>query len=166
MGLCPSVTEFKVWKTIRLGTGLETAEDFRESLEINGMKIGNWASDILGKPEFTVATKETKVNLVVVTVEQLGFKNGATREQIYTRAKELGLELCPPEVGPQLRLQYKDQPINERLVIATEPICGSDGYFKLFGVECDCGGLWLGNGFGSSAGVWGVDCRFVFVRRK
>ena len=106
---------FPVWKTIKLGTGLKTADDFRQALKASGFEIGNWANDILGKPAFTAAAKETEVELVRVSVAERGFKNGATRKDIYQRAQELGLELCPNEVGPQLRLQYKDQPYNEWL---------------------------------------------------
>ena len=170
-GLCPSVTgsvpEFKVFKTIKLGIpGLKTADDFRKSLKDNGFKVGDWANDILGKPAFTVATEETELDLVVVSVSELGFKKGATREQIYARAKERGLDLCPAEVGPQLRLQYTDQPNGEWLVIAMEPIRDSDGSLGLFGVEHAGHGLWLSGYYDDSDNVWGAYDQWVFARSR
>ena len=162
----PIQFEFKVFKTIKLGTGLKTAGDFRKAIKDNKMRIGDWANDILGKPAFTVAAEETELDLVVVSVAELGFKNGATREQIYARAKELDLDLCPAEVGPQLRLQDKDQPNGEWLVIAMEPITDSDGYLLLFDVERLDSDLWL-HGYDAYPGyVWLAASRFVFSRRK
>jgi hypothetical protein len=156
---------FQVWKTIKLGTGLKTAKDFRRALTDGGYRIGNWGDDILGKPAFTANETETEADLVVVSVEELGFKDGATRADIYNRAKELGLELCPSEVGPQLRLQYKDQPKGEWLLIAMEPIAVSDGRLTVFDVEHVGDGLWL-DCHGRPDRFWGADYRWVFLRRK
>lgn len=155
-----------IWKTIKLGTGFKTADDFRAVLKQGGFKIGEWANNILGKPVFVVDNEETEVDLVKITVAELGFKDGATRQDICQRAKELGLELCPPEVGPQLRLQYKDQPLGEWLVIAMEPITVSDGVLLVFSVEHYDGGLWLFSNDGNPDRFWDGDDRFVFLRRK
>jgi hypothetical protein len=157
------------FRTIKLGTGLKTADDFRGALKKNGNRIGDWANDILGKPAFTVASEETEVELVVLTVEELGFKDGATRKDIYDRALERGLALCPAEVGPQLRLQYNDQPSGEWLVVAMEPItgsAGSDGDLRVFGVARDSGDVWLNANYGNPDNFWNADNRFVFVRRN
>jgi len=154
--------KFNVWKTINLGTGLKTTDDFRKALKGRGFNIGNWANDILGKPAFTAANEATEVDLVKVTVAELGFKKGARRDQIYERAKELGLELCAPEVGPQLRLQYQDQPNGEWLLIGMEPITGSDGYLLVFYVERDASELWLDSGWGGPGHVWDPDNPWVF----
>ena len=162
-------SEFKVFKTIKLGTGLKTADDFHKSFKDNGFRIGDWGvNDILGKPAFTVATEETELDLVVVSVAELGFKNGATSEQIYARAKELGLDLCPAEVGPQLRLQYKDQPNGEWLIVAMEPITVSDGDLKLLFIvrRRSDSDLWLSSYHAEPGRVWSADGRFVFSRRK
>lgn len=159
---------WKTWKTIQLGTGLQTADDFRKEVVKAGMKIGDWANDILGKPAFTATTSETEteVELVVASVAELGFKDGATRKDIYVRAQELGLDLCPPEVGPQLRLQYTDQPKGEWLVIAMEPITDSDGRLSLFGVVRDGDERFLDAFYGYPGLFWRGYYRFVVLRRK
>jgi len=157
---------FPVWKTIKLGTGLKTADEFREALKSNGFRIGSWGNNILSKPAFKAATEETEVDLVNVSVAELGFKDGATRKDIYERAIDLGLQLCPNEVGPQLRLQYKDQPKGEWLRIAMEPITDSSGRLLVFNVVRNDGGLWLDGDDGHPDYFWYGNDRWVFARRK
>jgi len=153
--------QFKIWRTVKLGSGLKTADDFRKALNDNGFRVSSWADDIL--PAFTVATEATEVDLVKVTVSELGFKKGARRDQIYERAKELGLELCPPEVGPQLRLQYKDQPNEEWIFVGMEPITDSDGDLSVFCVERIDSELWLSSPWSYPDRVWHSGLQWVFV---
>ena len=162
------VTErfFPVWKTVLLGTGLRTADDFRLALRNGGHQISPWANDLLGKHVFKASEIEMEVDLVSATVAELGFPNGATRENIYKRAQELGLRLCPPEVGPQLRLQYTDQPLGEWLLIGMKPITDSDGSLKVFSVELDADGSWLDSHYARLGRVWRGSYRWVFVRGK
>ncbi|OGZ73426.1 MAG: hypothetical protein A2908_04090 [Candidatus Staskawiczbacteria bacterium RIFCSPLOWO2_01_FULL_38_12b] len=166
-GLVPpvngSITEFKVFKTIKLGTGPTNADGFRCHLKKDNIRIGDYANDIIGKPVFSVATEEIELDLVVVSVAELGFPKGAGLKDIYAVAKKRGLELCPNEVGPQLRLQYKDQPKNEWLIIGMEPIAGSGGALSVFGVEHNGYGFWLNTYYGYPDDVWSEHYRFVFV---
>jgi len=155
--------DFKVFKTVKLGTGPKTAEDFRLALMDGGMKISEWADNILGQPAFTVAPEATMLDLVVLTPADLGFKDGAKREDIYASAKSRGLQLCPAEVGPQLRLAYRAQPKGEWLVIGMEPITASDGTLGLFRVERRGDGLWLDGHYAHPDYVWGGCPHFVFV---
>jgi pterin-4a-carbinolamine dehydratase len=162
----PKPADFQTWRALKLGTGLKTADDFRKALKKIG-DIGDRADDILGKPAFTASDTESEVELVVRSVEELGFKDGATREQIYNRAKEIGLDLCPAEVGPQLRLQCKDQPKGEWLLIAMEPITDSDGNLRVFLVgRGDGGEQWLHGNGGGPGDFWVGSGRWVFLRRK
>lgn len=164
---CPpeQVPGLKVWKTIKLGTGLKTAKDFRNELKKNN-RIGVWGDDILGQSAFTVSDIEKEVDLVNISVEELGFKDGATRKDIYDRALELGLQLCPEEVGPQLRLQYTDQPKGEWLRVAMEPIADSDGDLNVFDVAHDSDGRWLNGNNGHPDNFWNGDNRWLFLRSK
>ena len=162
----PSQDIWQTWKTIKLGTGLKSADNFRVTIKQVGMRISGWANDILGKSAFETSPCEGEIELVVASVAELGFKDGATLKNIYLRAKELGLDICPPEVGPQLRLQYTDQPNGEWLVIAMEPITDSDGYLSLFIVAHDDDERWLGASHGNPGRFWLGSYRFVFLRRK
>lgn len=153
---------FETFKAIKLGT-YGDASKFRKALEKAGIQIGSWGSDILNK--VTVGPRES-IELVRVTVAELGFAKGATRQEIYQRAFDLGLSLCPAEVGPQLRLQYKDQPMGEWLLIGMEPIADSDGYPLVFLVERGRYGLWLSGRYGLADGFWNPDGVWVFARRK
>lgn len=161
-----SSDKFKTWMTLSLGTGPKTADDFRRALKKGGHHISDWANNILGKPAFIVAKKKTEVELIRVTVADLGFESGATRQDIYERAMKLGFALCPAEVGPQLRLQYKDQPMNEWLLVAMEPITDSDGSLNVFNVARNEDGSWLISNYGKPDDFWLGDNMWAFVRRK
>lgn len=158
----------KVWKRITIGTGID-ADGYRKAIKgkkvgNKNMDIGNYANDILGKTAFAVVTEEIELDLVVVSVAELGFKNGAKMKDIYDLAREKGLQLCPNQVGPELRLQYEDQPNGEWLVIGMEePIADSDGDLRVFYVEHHDDGLWLYARFGDPGCVWDSHDRFVFV---
>ena len=159
--------DLKVFKTIKLGTGLRTADDFSRALAENGYGVSDWAKDILGKPEFMVASREIEVDLVVLTTAQLtGNSQGGTTAEVFAGAKRIGLDKCSAEVGPQLRLQYKDQPKVEWLLVGMDPIAGSHGYPDVFNVGHDGKDLWLYAFYGNPENRWAADSRWVFLRRK
>jgi len=54
---------------------------------------------------FSVETEPTRVDLVTVSVGELGFLTQATYEQIVERAASFGLGACPAEVVPTLVLE-------------------------------------------------------------
>lgn len=158
--------EFPVWKTVKLGT-CKTPDEYRKALKKAGRRIGDFGDDILGR--ITCSKEEIDLDLVVRSVADLGFKNGACYVDICAKAQELGLELCPAEVGPALSLQYGDQPKDEWIRIAMEAIADHDGRFGrlgVFGVEHVGGGLWLYGSGGRPDDVWIAGGRCVFGRRK
>jgi hypothetical protein len=114
--------ELSIWRTISLGTA-KGVHAYRDALGAEGIKIGDSADEILGRPAFFYARAPKQVELVVLSAAELGVEaDAAPHAEVYRRAKQMGLELCPAEVGPQLRLEYRDQPLGEALDIAMEPV--------------------------------------------
>ena len=152
--------KFQIWKTITLGL-YESAKAYRKTLIKAGFAIGDWSSDILNKIQ--VSQTRVQLDLVILSVAELGFGEATPRDKIYARAKELGLELCPAEVGPALRLAYPNQPYVEWLRIAMDPIPDSGGDLGVFGVDRDSGDPWLSGCYGVPGYLWNPGYRFVFV---
>lgn len=152
------------WRTkvVKLGTDIKDARGFLKVIRKSdsGMAISTSPVDVLYHPTFTVAPEPTEVTLVVVSVGELGFLDGALLADIYASAKKRGLELCPPEVGPQLRLQYPDQPEDECLIIAMEPIVDANDMPVLFRLDYIYNSRCL-NGY-LARGQWQADMLFVF----
>jgi hypothetical protein len=155
--------EMPVWKTVKLGLH-KSPDDYRAAIKKAKQKIGDWGDDILGR--ITCSQEETEVDLVVLSVGDLGFKDGARYADICAKAVELGLELCPAEVGPALRLQYPDQPRGEWVLVAIEAITDRYGDRNIFDVAHVSGELWLRGDSGHPDSFWVADDRFAFVRRK
>lgn len=129
-----------------------------------GMKISTYAEGML--KNIKVAGAPENAQLVILSVSQLGFPRGATRQEIYDKAQELGLDLAPAEAGPQLRLQYPDQPQGEWIVIGMEPITDSGGDPALFDVYSSDAERWLDGVGGRPGRHWDAGNRFAFLLRK
>lgn len=162
--LIRSATDVPVWKRITLGTFKDTFA-LRNALVAAGCKPGAMVEQILARPAFVVNSKKEEVELVVVSATELGFATGTVSlAAFYARAGQLGFEVAAAEVGPQLRLQYLDQPMGEFLVIGMAPIKTWGGEPVILSVANGGAGLVLiGQDGGPDAEV-SVSSRFVFVR--
>lgn len=133
-------------------------DDFKRSLREEDLKQPDYKKWKLKSPE--------EAKLIRLRVEDLGFPSGATTDQIFARAQELGLELCPPEVGPQFRLQYVNQPMNEYFYVGMKQITDSDGDPFVFRVGRYDDGSWLSNSWAKPTDGWIASDEFVFCLRK
>jgi hypothetical protein len=144
-----------VWKTVTLGTR-KGVESYRNALEQASIKIGDDAGEILGRPAFPYAHARIEHDLAVLSVAELaGDTKSVSLSDLYSRARSLGLELCPAEVGPQLRLDYRHQPHGETLNIAMPAVATYDGRLRI---------LALSN-FGGVVALIGSDGRPDFIWR-
>lgn len=157
--------KFQIWKTIKLGTYKNC-----EQLKKDGFVVrSEWTKDILNTTDNIlnklILKEIEEINLINISASDLGFKTNTRYWEIYTKAKEFGLEICPAKTGPELRLQYKDQPKYEWLHIAMEPIVGSCGFPLIFMVgHSDWGdnNLYLGATRSCYGDSVGINNRFIF----
>jgi len=159
-----AASELSVWKTVVIGRS-RGVDAVRNALDAARVAVGDSADEILGRPAFTFASEPRELNLVLVSVAALGFgPNGAALGDIHARALRLGLELCPEEVGPQLRLQYRNQPVGEFLHVAMKPLRTYHGTPTDFSLANSGAGLALLGGSADPELVIAGNVRFVFVR--
>ena len=155
---------FSTWKTVTVGN-LSNAMTACKWLEDGGINIGNWGDAILGRATFEDA--EATLDLVRVSVKELGLKDGAITAEIYAAAERHGLSLCPAEVAPQLWLQYPDLlSRGEWSLVAMETIVDSHGDRGVFYLDHNGDGRWLDASYGRPGKGWLANSRWVFVRSK
>jgi hypothetical protein len=159
-----SMPEVPVCKRITVGT-YKGVNAIREALDAARMRVGDSADEILGRPTLPYSKMKIELDLVVVTAADLGFPTGSTPvADIYRRAVQFGLDLCPPEVGPQLRLQYANQSLGEFLHIAMHPVATYYGDPTNLTVGNGGAGLLLIGGDGNPELKLHSTVKFVFVR--
>nr|WP_245329228.1 hypothetical protein [Bradyrhizobium centrolobii] len=164
IALVRSAVDVPVWKSITLGT-FSTSLALRNALDAIGCHVGGLAAEILARPAFTVSSTKKDVELVTVSAAELGFDtNTVTLAAIYARAKRLGFGVVAAEIGPQLRLQYLDQPMGEFLVIGMEPIKTWSGEEVILTVANGGAGLILIGQDGRPDAAISAISRLVFER--
>jgi hypothetical protein len=162
--LIGSARDVPKWKTIVVGTFANSIA-LRNALDAVGCGVGGLAAEVLARPAFTVSSHKTDVELLAVSAVELGFNTDSVPlAAIYARARQLGFELAAAEVGPQLRLQYFDQPMGEFLIVGMEPIKTWSGEPVVLNVANGGAGLILIGQDGRDDAEISATSRFLFVR--
>lgn len=150
----------------------KTKAGLKQKLDGNVIKWrssdGSYAEGMIYNPKFPNEIKEQSLTLVTLRVSDLGFDKGMpTIDQIYGKGEELGLELCLPEVGPEYRISYKNQPMGEWRYIAMDQITDSLGNPRVFGLGRGGGGeLWLNGRWVTPDDRWPLGHQLVFSLRR
>ena len=159
--------EFLVWRNLKIGTGIKTGDEFINSLEEKKIITTPDAKTLLKGVNLTQQEKELK--LVRVTLQDLGFKEMPSLKAINQRAVELGLQICPPEIGPYLREQYTDQPKNTWLMIGMEPVMVKDYKDKEYPITfvlIEEDGLCLHSTYNENVQVHEIYLPYVFLKSE
>jgi len=169
---CPSIT-----RTVEVG-GLTKSQLLRR-LQERSIRMNRSAERLFADDRFTTSDAKLTLTAVELTVGNLGYPQGATSGEIHARAHQLGLELCPLELGPHLRLAYMDQPEGSfgspirqhkapfgSVTIASEPLDEDRATPKGFYLRRIDGVLWLRGYVAEKTHVWNPGDRLVFCRPK
>jgi len=146
--------------------GGKSTEQLIAEMETAHINISDYAKFMLKSRDFIPGKTKETATLIRLSVADLGFKLNATIDQIYERAQVLGLELCPPDTGPNYRLKYKDQPLNEWIRIGMKQIAVPSGFPSIFSLARAGDGLWLYSSWARSDDEWNPFSQFVFRLRK
>lgn len=178
--------EFPIWKTIQIGG--KSKDELIAELEAKDMvSDSGWV--ILDHQEFTPSSDVREIQLTRVSVGDLGCTGAMTGEEawirsedlridlgltedieefgsvstqeVWRRARELGLLLCPAEVGPYLRLAETDQSNLDQYFIGMEPI-DCDGYSVVFELG-HSDWLFIGSHDADPGSYWFADDLIVFM---
>ncbi|TSC86571.1 MAG: Uncharacterized protein G01um10148_557 [Parcubacteria group bacterium Gr01-1014_8] len=140
-----SIEKLPVLMRLMLPAHSESASSFRKKLNDAGCYITQDAHQLLETASFQDAPKSREVELVTLSARSLGFdydkiKHGTgLYKYICEIAVAHGLELCPPQVGPLLRIQYRNQPPGEHLVLGMQAIPVSAHTSHVFGLSSIAG---------------------------
>ncbi|MFM2398105.1 MAG: hypothetical protein RL341_262 [Pseudomonadota bacterium] len=141
-----------------------TKPDLLKKLEAHGVKLNPFAYELFAHDGFTTLPVPVNINVVELSVSQLGLASGGTFDQVVEHALARGYCLCPLELGPHFRLQFMHQaegfvgyPPSANckppgsITVASQPIAQSDDVPKGFYLRVIEGVRWL-RGYRSWAG--------------
>ena len=155
--------ELLIWKTITVGVH-RGVNAYRKAFDAAGVKVGETADEIIGRPVFSYEPVRKSLDLVLLSVTDLGLPtDSVSLAEVYRRAAQLGLEPCPGEAALQLRLDYRDQPLGEFLNIAMDPVKTYDGVPTTLTLGNGGAGLVLIGRDGRSDFLVPANWRFVFA---
>ena len=116
----PYAPDFKTLCTLTVGNHKNSMIRLRNM----GQKAGAIGADLAcwAQPGETMYPKKGRIEVVALSVYELGFRQVTSREKIYEAAIAAGFKLCLVEIGVQLFIQYLDMPKGEKLHIGMEPL--------------------------------------------
>ncbi|MFB7141460.1 helicase [Gottfriedia sp. NPDC056225] len=169
---CPFIT-----RKVEIG-GLPKSQ-LIEKLQQYSISINESGERILADDKFTTSGEKYNLQTVELTVFDLGFVDGATTPEIYKKAGELGLALCPMELGPYLRLAYLDQPegflgnpVTQHqappgsITVASEALTDDVDFPKGFYIRRINNVLWLRGYRADDLHVWNSNDHFIFCQKN
>ncbi len=143
-------------------------------LNENGIKLNGYAEMLLNHPAFTIPPEGSVYTVMEVTVESVGFCQGASLSQILEQAKASGYGLCPMGLAPFFRLTYMAQKEVEEetdkqhrapvgsITIASLPLSNDVDFPKGFYIRKMNGELWLRGYICDDQHIWSKDDKFLF----
>lgn len=127
-------------KIINLEYGGLSKEALIIKLSSFDIQLNEYANQLFSNDLFIYSNEKKQISVVISSIDDLGFSQGATMPQIQEVLKNYSLSECPLEVAPYLRLELKDQEEVKEQTINQNPkgfyLRKIDGKLCLRGYRC------------------------------
>lgn len=143
-------------------------------LEERGICMNYYAEEYISHPRFSVHDSGC-ITVAIMSLQEIGFENGATLLEIHQRLPQVGLKPCSPGTGLLLRLAWFDQPKSQNSILSgtheapdqavtvlSEPLEQSDDFPKGLYLRNVDGKLWLRGYICDSEYKFPNDALFAF----
>lgn len=150
-------------KEITSDPEITSAETAIIKLEAEGHKIYDYAKDMLTKVNWQEKLKSSYEIVSFSVGDLFGDKNVHTYADIKIKANELGLNLVPQALAPEIRMNYEKN--GTYTIMAMEAIRDRDGDLTLFGCYRLGSDSWLSSYYGRVGNEWDGGNRFFFSRK-
>jgi len=159
---------------LTLQVGTTSRPRLLEALESGGVQLNASARTLLDDAAFDRPTPQS-VTVVQRTLKELGLPAGAALPLIFEAAQDHGLDLCPGDTSPYLRLAWRTQPnapdaimSNGRaptgsVTVAAPLLREDDDYPKGFYLRVIDHTLWLRGYRCDLTYAWDPEDSFVFA---
>ena len=164
-------------ETIRIRTFPAEQETIPALLEEKGIRVNAYALQYFSHPRFAANVPE-EMELVILSLKELGLCGEITLPDIYSRTEKLGYLLCPPCTGLYLRLAWTDQPQSNdsvltgsrrapdgSITVLSAVLEEDDDYPKGLYLRNVDGTLWLRGYICDNSHIWSENDRIALLRR-
>ena len=104
-------------KEIKIKADSIPSDQIPEILKENGIFINRYADEYFSHPRFSMLHPE-EMTVLIASLQEIGFENGATLNEIFVRISQIGLKPCPSSTGLFLRLAWIDQPKSSNSILS------------------------------------------------
>lgn len=151
-------------------------DELLQKLNKNEIKMNEYGKKLFADDRFTLSEQPYFLRTIELIVRNLDFPEGATTVQIFDKAKDLNLKLCPLELAPYFRLAMVDQKESHvenfskrkqapsgSITIASEFLTADEDFPKGFYIQRLNDTLWLRGYIADDLHVWNPEDHFLFI---
>lgn len=102
-----------------MSVGGATKTELLGALQQRGVRLNEYARILFADDAFATSAELREVRLAVISLPDIGLPEGGVFDDVVAHAASAGLEPCPLEIAPHLRLHLRDQPEGQYLTVAS-----------------------------------------------
>jgi hypothetical protein len=141
-------------------------KEILNKLKSNNISLNVYGDTLFSDPKFYTSEEKISINTIELTLLDLGFTKKPISNDIFEKAKSLGLNVCEFEIASYLRLQYLDLPLGKMITIASKKINDDENFPNGFYIINREDGLWLRGYRASSDYEWDLNSSFIFTLNR